>query len=283
MSESKTTSNNNNNKRKKPIKPYHRIKAHFIQSLNNTNSYIPVSPDQHDWSKNYPNIIVDEESKKNRKVEIADVGCGYGGLLVSLSTLFPERLIVGMELRDLVVSYVDDRIKKLREQKEGGAYQNISVIRTNAMKYLPNYFEKGQLQKIFFLFPDPHFKKANHKRRIISPTLLSEYAYILAPGALAYFISDVEELYQWMFKHFCNHPLFQQIERVDAESDPCVPLIINSTEEGRKVNRIEGKKWYAVFRRIEDPSTKNKSFENYTLTSQQLNNTTGEEAKEVVA
>ena len=27
------------------------------------------------------------------------------------------------------------------------------------MKYLPNFFRKGQLEKIFFLFPDPHFKK----------------------------------------------------------------------------------------------------------------------------
>lgn len=24
-------------------------------------------------------------------------------------------------------------------------YENISVLRTNAMKYLPNYFEKGQV------------------------------------------------------------------------------------------------------------------------------------------
>ena len=27
------------------------------------------------------------------------------------------------------------------------------------MKYLPNFFRKGQLEKMFFLFPDPHFKK----------------------------------------------------------------------------------------------------------------------------
>ena len=26
-----------------------------------------------------------------------------------------------------------------------GQYQNIHVIRTNAMKYLPNYFHKGQV------------------------------------------------------------------------------------------------------------------------------------------
>jgi len=35
------------------------------------------------------------------------------------------------------------------------------------MKFLPNHFRKGQLEKLFFLFPDPHFKKANIRRRII--------------------------------------------------------------------------------------------------------------------
>ena len=39
-----------------------------------------------------------------------------------------------------------------------------------------------QLSKMFFLFPDPHFKKTKHKWRIISPTLLAEYAYCLRVG-----------------------------------------------------------------------------------------------------
>lgn len=37
-----------------------------------------------------------------------------------------------------------------------------------------------QLTKMFFLYPDPHFKKAKHKWRIINKSLLAEYAYILA-------------------------------------------------------------------------------------------------------
>ena len=36
-----------------------------------------------------------------------------------------------------------------------------------------------QLSKMFFLYPDPHFKKTKHKWRIISQTLLAEYAYCL--------------------------------------------------------------------------------------------------------
>lgn len=35
---------------------------------------------------------------------------------------------------------------------------------------------------MFFLFPDPHFKKTKHKWRIISQSLLAEYAYVLRVG-----------------------------------------------------------------------------------------------------
>ena len=34
-----------------------------------------------------------------------------------------------------------------------GQYTNIACLRTNAMKYLPNFFLKGQLSKMFFLYP----------------------------------------------------------------------------------------------------------------------------------
>ena len=50
-----------------------------------------------------------------------------------------------------------------------------------------------QLEKMFFLFPDPHFKKAKHKWRIINETLLAEYAYVLAVGGRVYAVTDVRE------------------------------------------------------------------------------------------
>ena len=80
--------------------------------------------------------------------------------------------------------YVIDRIKALRESTN--EYENIACIRTNAMKHLPTFFRKGQLKKAFFLFPDPHFKRTKLKWRIISKTLLAEYAYCLAIGRLFY-------------------------------------------------------------------------------------------------
>ena len=92
--------------------------------------------------------------------------------------MFPDTLMVGMEIRVKVSDYVTDRIRALRSQHPG-QYTNVACLRSNAMKYvfspclngpnaipsryLPNFFEKGQLTKMFFLYPDPHFKKAKHK------------------------------------------------------------------------------------------------------------------------
>eukprot|EP00730_Choanoeca_flexa_P005937 TRINITY_DN12055_c0_g1_i10.p5 TRINITY_DN12055_c0_g1~~TRINITY_DN12055_c0_g1_i10.p5 ORF type:complete len:119 (+),score=12.09 TRINITY_DN12055_c0_g1_i10:4248-4604(+) len=87
-------------------------------------------------------------------------------MLIELSPMFPTTLILGIEIRIKVADYVSDRIKALRHNHPG-QYQNLGVLRTNAMKFLPNYFRKGQLTKMFFLYPDPHFKKKKHKWRIM--------------------------------------------------------------------------------------------------------------------
>jgi len=59
------------------------------------------------------------------------------------------------------------------------------------MRYLSNYFYKSQIDKIFICFPDPHFKAKNHRRRIISHELLSEYAYFLKPGGRLYTVTGM--------------------------------------------------------------------------------------------
>ena len=66
------------------------------------------------------------------------------------------------------------------------------------MRYLPNFFNRAQLKKIFVCFPDPHFKQKNHRRRIINEALLSEYAYLLKEGTgKLYMITDVLALHEW--------------------------------------------------------------------------------------
>lgn len=119
-------------------------------------NFSPKHPDLQDWSIHYPEIL--KENNCDKQVEFADIGCGYGGLLVTLSPMFPESLMIGMEIRVKVSDYVIDRIKALRSQNPG-QYQNIACLRTNAMKYLPNFFKKGQviIQQNFYHIQVIHF------------------------------------------------------------------------------------------------------------------------------
>jgi tRNA (guanine-N7-)-methyltransferase len=162
--------------------------------------------------------------------------------------------LLGMEIRVQVTEYVQERIKALRAQNEStGLYQNAACVRANTMKFLPNFFKKHQLSKIFLCFPDPHFKARKHKARIVSTTLNSEYAYVLRPGGIIYTITDVEDLHNWMVQHFNAHPSFERVSEEEQETDECVKIMRVETEEGKKVERNKGPKFVALFRRLEDP------------------------------
>lgn len=254
-----------------------------------------------DWAKMYPAFVADGQedaeekeaiteqdgqvvkamtaSKKLTKdVEVADIGCGFGGLLMALAPSMPETLCLGesanqgprqanstasrltrtkgLEIRAQVTEFVDHKIRALRNQSKddgGNLYQNIACLRANTMKFLPNFFKKAQLTKIFICFPDPHFKAKKHKARIVSTQLNSEYAYVMRPGGIVYTITDVRDLHEWMVSHFEAHPAFERVSEEEQEKDECVKIMRTETEEGKKVQRNQGEKFVALYRRLEDP------------------------------
>mmetsp|Transcript_18254 Transcript_18254/g.24058 ORF Transcript_18254/g.24058 Transcript_18254/m.24058 type:complete len:289 (-) Transcript_18254:217-1083(-) len=229
-----------------PQKKFYRSRAHCNPLSHNDLFDYPVNPAKINWSEYFPNA-------EDRPVSFIDVGCGFGGLTVSLAKTFPDKLVLGMEIRPKVCEYVRLRIEALRKE-EPGLYCNAAVIRTNAMRYLPNFFRKAEIEKMFFCFPDPHFKAKNHRRRIVNTTLLTEYAYFLKPGGHLYCITDVEELHNWHVAKCTAHPCFRPLSEEEMENDPCVPIMRNETEESKKVERAGSNKYYAVFERIGNDS-----------------------------
>ncbi|BDA48036.1 tRNA (guanine-N(7)-)-methyltransferase [Coccomyxa sp. Obi] len=251
---------------KHPRKRLYRARAHS-NPLNDANFDVPAHPAQYDWSTHYPDHFPNGAAEQSSQsavtaassyeppgVKFADVGCGFGGLLVKLAPLYPDTLMLGMELRDKVSEYVKERVLALRRENPG-QYTNISCLRTNAQKYLVHYFRKGQLTKLFFLFPDPHFKASTHRRRIISTAQLADYAFLLAPGGMLYTITDVPELGAWMREKADAHPLFERLSDEELESDPAACLLASATEEGQKVARNSGQTLRSIYRRVAAPKT----------------------------
>jgi tRNA (guanine-N7-)-methyltransferase len=62
----------------------------------------PTCPATMDWSTHYPTFFEAPSAEgegsgagKGKRVEFADVGCGFGGLIMSLAPQFPETLMLG--------------------------------------------------------------------------------------------------------------------------------------------------------------------------------------------
>ena len=91
-------------KNKKPQKKYYRQRAHTNPLADHSFQYA-VKPSE--WKETCCNLY-DLSEDSSKKVTFADIGCGYGGLLVSLSTMYPNNLALGMEIRVKVSDYVID-------------------------------------------------------------------------------------------------------------------------------------------------------------------------------
>ena len=223
-----------------------RVRAHRNPLADNDDEH-PIGPDEMGWKSMYPDM-------GDRQVTVADMGCAYAGLLCRLAPLFPDTLMLGMEIRSKVAEFAQERIRNLRSVKEDSHHHNnISVTQGNAMKYLPNFFQKGQLERLFFCYPDPHWKKKNVRRRVIQEALVPEYAYIMKEGGLLYTVTDVKELADWMQLHLDNSPLFKRLTPEEVESDPYIKYVANSSEDAVRTEKQNLTKHYSIHRKLPLP------------------------------
>lgn len=79
-------------------KRHYRQRAHANPFSDHTLTY-PSNPGEFDLTMHYPTC-----ASSGKVPEFADIGCGFGGLLVALAPLFPNTLMLG-ELRCLQFRY----------------------------------------------------------------------------------------------------------------------------------------------------------------------------------
>ena len=97
-----------------PNKRFFRSRAHCNPLSHNDGFAYPTTPEQAIWSVHYPNI-----PEANRIVKFVDVGMGFGGLTIALAQLFPDKLVLGMEIRAKVCEYVRLKINAMRIEQPG--------------------------------------------------------------------------------------------------------------------------------------------------------------------
>jgi tRNA (guanine-N7-)-methyltransferase len=68
---------------------------------------------------------------------------------------------------------------------------NVQCVFANMTVDLPRLFAPASVRRFHLNFPDPWFKKCQHKRRVMSPQLVRDLATLLAPDGEVHVATDI--------------------------------------------------------------------------------------------
>jgi tRNA (guanine-N7-)-methyltransferase len=100
---------------------------------------------------------------------VVDIGCGGGRFDLMMAKKYPETNFLGVDIRAPLV----ERGNKWGEY--AGVVDNLHFAECNATvsmgKWLKSYADDcgSKVETVAIQFPDPHFKKRHHKRRVVQP------------------------------------------------------------------------------------------------------------------
>lgn len=191
---------------------------------------IPETPEDVNWSNYFIN---------NKQPTFIDIGCGYGKFLMKTAEIYSEENVLGLEIRQKVYEFVNKKTEEM---------DNCSVIRTNALFFLPNYFKKNSLKKIFVLFPDPHFKKKKQKGRVICKQMMGVFKYLLQEDGELYISTDVKDLFTDMCQVIEESNFFK--EDKNREDDVLFEMSYRGTDEAGRAGLKSGCTFGRVYKII---------------------------------
>lgn len=196
--------------------------------------------------------------------QYVDLGCGYGRFTLYLAETTPDKTIYGLEIRKKVYEFVRDKIIELQKRAiqqcddhvvlniKRATYSNVHVIRTNGMLFFPYFFKKRSLEKIFLLFPDPHFKKKKKKGRIASLQMAQYFEYCLMKHGRIYMSTDVEELFTYMTAVFDENKYFRMLNVHECQNDELFDKIDKITDESQRAGAKAERIYKAIYEKLEE-------------------------------
>jgi tRNA (guanine-N7-)-methyltransferase len=140
--------------------------------------------------------------------------------------LHPDVLILGAE------PFQNGVASALRHINEQGL-SNVRLEDGDA-RALMGRLPDASIARIFVLFPDPWPKARHHKRRLIQPQTLDEFARLLRPGGHLRFASDWADYVDWTVERLAAHPAFRwTAERAADWRGPPADHVTTRYEEKR--------------------------------------------------
>lgn len=116
-----------------------------------------------------------------------ELGCADALFLFELARRDPHTSYVGVEIRKALVADVNERAAAAGLSHLRAVFAHINID-------LATLLTGHKVRRFFINFPDPWFKRAQHKRRLVTPELAQQLMSLLEPDGELFFQSDVWEL-----------------------------------------------------------------------------------------
>jgi tRNA (guanine-N7-)-methyltransferase len=161
-----------------------------------------------------------------------EIGCGKGRFIIEMAKRYPEINFIGIELQTSVI--VSALEKQIEEQ-----LPNLQLLQVNA-KDLREYFEAGEVDRIYLTFSDPWPKNRHEKRRLTYKSFLSVYETILNDIGELHFKTDNQKLFEYSLTSFSKYDAVLEKVYLDLHKSDVEDNVMTEYEEkfSKKGNRI---------------------------------------------
>lgn len=184
---------------------------------------------------------------EGQRAFVVDVGCAEGRFTLQLAresrsqsqSQSQSLCVLGLEIRRPMVRHC------LQEAQRLGV-DNVHFLACNANVDLANVLRSIQrqghrVQSVLFQFPDPHFKRRHHKRRVVNFALVRSLAETLPQGTQLFVQTDIEALAKDMVFRAGSTPWFSPAAGYDmhALDSNASPHAVRTDRENKTLARGE--------------------------------------------
>jgi tRNA (guanine-N7-)-methyltransferase len=122
---------------------------------------------------------------RERSIEV-EIGCADARFLFERAARDPDRLYVGLEIREDLVDLVNKRARR--------AAVPVHAVFCHAQLHMAEVFAPASVACVFVNFPDPWFKRRHRARRMVDASLVDVIARVATRGAEVFVQTDVWEI-----------------------------------------------------------------------------------------
>ena len=189
-------------------------------------------------------VILNPADAKGRWQEIfgnnhpihVEVGSGKGAFVSGMAKANPEINYIGIDIQKSVLSYALDKVLATD-------VPNIKLLWVDGSD-LTDYFEDGEIDRLYLNFSDPWPKKRHEKRRLTYQSFLATYQQILPKNGEIHFKTDNRGLFEYSLVSFSQYGMKLKDVWLDLHASDFEDNVLTEYEQkfankGQVIYRVE--------------------------------------------